>query len=492
MNLKSIYDTIQLNSSLEGDIVINKEHSTLNEMILMLGLNGISGKGLTGFHYSFTIPHISKEFDLLRFSSTNIINIELKSELNGKEEKIVKQQVQNEYYLKFIKQEVLVFTYVKGRGFFERNRQNDLVEVEIDEVIYTLNNTTPLLVTSLEKYFQPKNYLISPFNRTEKFLNNEYFLSDHQDQIKRKIVRSIDGEGGKVFCISANAGTGKSLLGYDIAKSVYNLGIHVEILHCGILNGGHKVLNQKIGNIRAIKYYKKTLETLSRCDKKKLLVIDEAHRIYTRQLKEIFDNYMDQRYTIICLYDSKQYLHYTEKVEVHKYLSESFPNIDYESLKLSKKIRTNKNMASFIRNFNHIGSSVKDCDYDNVTIEYFSNFEFVPEYLKELEKSHSWTPITFSSSLYNVECHERLSGICKRNAHQIIGQEFEKVTFVLDNNFRYIDRKFNVNKTYYSLEGMVYQILTRVVDELKIIVVGNEELYNDLISIKNLEFLASS
>jgi hypothetical protein len=38
--------------------------------------------------------------------------------------------------------------------------------------------------------------------------------------------------------------------------------------------------------------------------------------------------------------------------------------------------------------------------------------------------------------------------------------------------------------SYYSAEGMLYQIVTRVVDELKIIVYNNPELYVQLLKIK--------
>lgn len=49
------------------------------------------------------------------------------------------------------------------------------------------------------------------------------------------------------FCISANAGTGKTLLLYDIAKEILNRGKHVKIIHCGLLNEGHKLLRDNYG-----------------------------------------------------------------------------------------------------------------------------------------------------------------------------------------------------------------------------------------------------
>ena len=62
-----------------------------------------------------------------------------------------------------------------------------------------------------------------------------------------------------------------------------------------------------------------------------------------------------------------------------------------------------------------------------------------------------------------------------------------KVTLVMDNNFWYDNKnKLCVNGSYYSAEGMLYQIVTRAVDDLKIIVLDNPELYKKLIEIKRM------
>lgn len=57
----------------------------------------------------------------------------------------------------------------------------------------------------------------------------------------------------------------------------------------------------------------------------------------------------------------------------------------------------------------------------------------------------------------------------------------------MDQNFKYNDaNRLTAKKGYYSPDGMLYQIVTRVVDELKIIVLDNPELYLKLLEIKNL------
>ena len=54
----------------------------------------------------------------------------------------------------------------------------------------------------------------------------------------------------------------------------------------------------------------------------------------------------------------------------------------------------------------------------------------------------------------------------------------------MDDNFRYNENKLSAKKGYYSAQGMLYQIVTRVVDELKIVVLDNPSLYLKLLEIK--------
>ena len=74
-----------------------------------------------------------------------------------------------------------------------------------------------------------------------------------------------------------------------------------------------------------------------------------------------------------------------------------------------------------------------------------------------------------------------------KNAHAVIGQEFSKVAFVLDQNFSYDETgALTARPSYYSARGMLYQIVTRVVDELKVIVFNNPPLYFKILEIKSM------
>ena len=91
--------------------------SLVGHLIPELGSRSVSGSGwisnLDGFFFSYTIAHISKEFDLLKISGDGrcILNIELKSEAID-EKRISKQLSQNRYYLTHISTTIYSYTYV--------------------------------------------------------------------------------------------------------------------------------------------------------------------------------------------------------------------------------------------------------------------------------------------------------------------------------------------------------------------------------------------
>ena len=60
--------------------------------------NDISIADLDGFFYSFQIPQIGKEFDLLKFTDKLCLNIELKS-VSVPEAQILEQLLKNRHYL---------------------------------------------------------------------------------------------------------------------------------------------------------------------------------------------------------------------------------------------------------------------------------------------------------------------------------------------------------------------------------------------------------
>lgn len=66
------------------------------------------------FFYSFTIPRLGKEFDLIQIKEEQIVNIELKSG-EVTEEAIRKQLLQNRYYLAPLGRTIRSYTYISSQ-----------------------------------------------------------------------------------------------------------------------------------------------------------------------------------------------------------------------------------------------------------------------------------------------------------------------------------------------------------------------------------------
>lgn len=400
--------------------------------------------------------------------------------------KILSQMKRNYYYLQFLNRPLRIYTYVENDGFYMYDQAaDDVVQVDGQAIAEQMQRHIVNYSIDPDREFIPSNYLISPFNSTEKFINGAYFLTTAQERIKEEIFTELSVSPFMCFSISANAGTGKTLLLYDIAKSMIRSGQNIKLIHCGILNEGHLRLRETykwdICAIKAVNIL--SVESiLSGCS---MLFVDEAQRIRSHQLDLIMETAMKKGVPVVFSYDVKQYLRENEGRDIEEYLKEKFPSIRVSKKKLTTKIRTNKEMASFITNLFNIGKSQDYLNYSCVTVEYMPDMRTLKSYIRFL-KTDGWIPLTYTTSSREPDPYDTLSEVDGKNAHNVIGQEFSKVVFVMDKNFKYNDaNKLTARKGYYSPDGMLYQIVTRVVDELKIIVLDNPELYLKLLEIKN-------
>ena len=175
-------------------------------------LEGYYLEVLEGYYLGFTIPQISKEFDILRIGKESVINVELKNEFTT-EERIKNQLKQNKYYLSFLGKDTFHFTYVAKKDKLYKLENDDLVRTSFQELANLLSKQEVEEIENLERLFDPSNYLVSPFNSTDRFVNKKYFLTQQQEDIKNRI---INPEGSKdeqlFFTIKGGAGTGKTLL----------------------------------------------------------------------------------------------------------------------------------------------------------------------------------------------------------------------------------------------------------------------------------------
>lgn len=433
---------------------------------------------LDNFFVGYRIPQIGKEFDLLRFNKANIVNIELKSEAS--EDKILKQLKRNRYYLQFLDKEVSLFTYVQKTKKLYLLDGDQLVTVSVDELCKNLINECDEF-DDINKLFTPSNYLISPFNSTQKFMEEEYFLTEHQEEIRTNIMKVIYDKTSKTkfMALTGAAGTGKTLLTYDIAKELRNKGKQVLIVHCAQLNSGQIMLKEKYRwDICVAKEIECT--DLTKYD---IIIVDEAQRIYPYQFDKLIDSAKQKNMTCIFSYDEKQYLHTNEKSRnMAKKISEILTQPIY---KLTDKIRTNKEILSFIKPLFNRNEKLSDLRYPNIDLCYCSAEQEVILLSKHLQEK-GWKIPRYTPARYSPCYYKKYGTYDQESAHAVIGQEFDKVVAIIDNYFRYDDDGYLIaDNSYYSQRQMLYQILTRTRQKLYIIILNNEAMLKRCLEILN-------
>jgi len=145
------------------------------------------------------------------------------------------------------------------------------------------------------------------------------------------------------------------------------------VIHCGKLSKGQERLNESIKNFHVIaagylKYHPEIIRSYN------FILVDETHRIYPKHYDEICDLVMRDNKICIFSSDPEQVLSSAEKRNGIVQKINSLPLIDkYE---LSEKIRTNKELASFIISVRNLKKKPHiPMDYGNVILSYANNYE---------------------------------------------------------------------------------------------------------------------
>lgn len=457
-----------------------KEFEALKKLVLGLK-DFVSYKAFDNFAYSYSIPQISKEFDLLKITTKSVLNIELKSE---KTDKVLRQLQRNFYYLKALSMENLfLFTYIAETNevlFFDGEKVRTSSITELAEIINFLQDENAIL-SDFDVLFSPKKYLISPFNTPDRFLDGEYFLNDQQENIKNEIIFDIgrkQEEKCKFYRILGEAGTGKTLLLYDIAKEL-SLSYNVCLVHCGLPNEGLEWLKGKIDQLSLLTIKESMLYIKK--NRINVLILDESHRLYVQQFDYIINLAEENKWVVIFGIDPEQTLSQAEiKANI-------FQRIDKLSLKkkyvLSKKIRTNKEIAEFIRILGNLNWQR--------TVGKFSNVFVVPAYSYEQAdklifyfQNEGYTYISYTMSRFYSDPLDQLA--YNKNTHEVIGQEFDKVLMVLDDKFYYGENNHLMNSEHpnpnYVFGKLLFQGLTRTREKLALIIINNHDLFKKIVS----------
>lgn len=438
----------------------DREKGSIYHLVDYLLANGCMFEKLNNFYYSYTIPHIGKEFDLLKISDDKILNIELKSEDVGLE-RIKTQLLRNYNYLKYLSKEMYLFTFISNtKEFYKLDENLNLIKTTVLEVLSVINSYNDDTYLDIDKLFKPSDYLISPNTSPLRFINNQYFLTTQQEYIKNKIINNSNN----IFKITGEAGTGKTLLLFDIAK-YYSEKVRVLIISCNKENPAHKVISEQIKNIDIMS--SDDLKNIENNLKEyEYIFIDEAQRMNLSLFKKLTTS----NKKIFFVLDPKQVL---TKEEIKTNINNLIDKLNPVKFKLSNRIRINNSISSFTKKFFDLSTKNK-LDLSCVTLCYASN-------IKELE-----TYFNIHSNEYTYICSNKKyqnENINTVDILDVVGKDYENVLMILDSDFYYSKNRLmsfdSKNNDYLNLK-ILYQGLTRTRENVVLIIYRNKMLFKEL------------
>ena len=320
------------------------------------------------FFYSFQVPRLGKEFDLLQIKDDQIVNIELKS---GKvsDEAVRKQLLQNRYYLSVQGKMIQSYTYISSQERLVRlNNHDHIVEADWDQLCLALQRQSKDYEGDIEDLFQAEMYLFSPVTEPERFLNKEYFLTSQQKDIERRILDKIRKVKYGYFWFSGLPGTGKPLLLYDIAMK---LSVHQKVcmIHCGETGKEWKILHDRLLRIAFLS--DSQLEEGPDLKEYSAILVDEAHLLTEEKLHVILE--LSEKHPVIFSSDDEDMISDEEMDRTMIREIEHLPDI--QSFHLTNRIRTNAELSSFIQNMMHLPEKRTVRYYPHIQVVYANDEE---------------------------------------------------------------------------------------------------------------------
>ena len=424
------------------------------------GSEGAAAQGwmslFDGFWFSYTIEHISKEFDLLKFSADGscILNVELKSE-GIEEERIRRQLDQNRYYLSHISRTILSYTYVMAEdALYCLNDHGYLKKCPVDELAQAMKR--PALQKFVEdeigRFFRAQDYLISPVKTPEKFLSGRYFLTNQQAEFRRQILEQMEAKenipaisrlretgqpkagrgeakgGVPVISLTGNAGTGKTLLMFNLALELSRRR-RVLFLHGGPLLEGHRIIDRRLHKVRILSGTQMGAKEIVKMLEGKegvqphlqfdYLLVDEANRFSPPSLEKLLMRAKECGIPCIFSYDPHSIL---EPIPSMEEAEAVIARSETLRLELSGNIRINRPIFSFLRTLFHQKDRTGHADYSCIDILY----------------ADSRREARLLAAHYFAKGYERIDVSPESfRSGKIISQEFDRVLMVLDRRFYY-------------------------------------------------------
>ncbi len=456
------------------------------------------------YYYSFQIPKLGKEFDLLRISEDTVVNIELKSRAVA--DSAVKKQLElNRYYLSSLGKNIRSYTYLRGTEQLMRlTNGGRLIDATWEELSEDLRLQGRCFTGDIESLFKEEKYLISPLTDPDRFLRRDYFLTSQQRDIKRQILGEVNREdevtrissikqveneenaglsldvndcvrnSPKIFGFSGLPGTGKTLLLYDLAMELSEKQC-VCVLHYGSYP---KELKRLDDILKRVDFYNCSPSGMH-FDRDELhadyvaILVDEGHRIPSEEWDLVLAYANEAGIPVIVSYDREDVLAEEERPEDgSEYIENTRGIVKY---RLTNRIRMNNELSSFIQCVMRPAGRYNNRDYPSVRVLY-ANDEAEAKVLLDVSQHDGYIFIT------NTQCVEDMND-STMDIRDATCREFDRVVMPLYYGYYYDERGYLRGSAKGLSVRDIYHGLSRARECITLIVVDDYELFDVLLSI---------
>lgn len=434
----------------------------------------LSSKQLFGYLLDQTVEDgFREQFDILRFAKDSILNIELKSKypqdgLYG----IYDQLDRHTYLLNTLGKDVFAFTFVLDTNELFKIDKGGLVKIDFREVANNIEEE--YIEENSLKLIDASTIVISPYSEPDKFIESRYFLNHRQKEIRNIILR---GNSGK-FSISGGAGTGKSLVLFDLAKEFNKNKSILYIFVASIKNSSQLSVKYDFlfKSISEVKRW--SIDDYNNFD---VILIDEAQRLTRSQ----YDIFINSTATIIFSVDKEQVLKYDEEnVDIQALLDDN-PNVEKHIL--TDRVRSDKSLSTFIKKlFNLRERRLEPMKFPKVNVVYFTDVHDASEFIRDCEKVENYCCIEiaeYTTVFSKVKKRKQILSDSE-NGFTVIGREYDNVLIPIDERIYYNEdaKLIAVSNEYYPyLEiNNLFEGITRVKHNLLFVVINNIVMFKTI------------
>lgn len=429
------------------------------------------------FFYSFQIPRLGKEFDLLQIKDNYIVNIELKSGVVS-DQAIRKQLIQNRYYLSVLGRPIQSYTYISSQNRLVRLTHHDhIVDADWERLCEDLQKEGMNYEGNIEDLFRAELYLISPITDPVRFLKKEYFLTSQQRDIEKKILRDIYAKRSGCFWFSGIPGTGKTLLLYDIAMKL-SVRHRICMVHCEENGEKWRILHERLQRIdfladEQIRIEERKAGTQIPLEKYRGILVDEAHLLSKDKIERLLE--LSKEQPVIFSSDSEDVIS-TEEMDKEN-IKKLENQTDIKVFRLTNRIRTNAELSTFIQNMMHLPPRMNSRGYPHIFVVYANDDVEAENLLSDyIKQGYQWVEIE-ESERQEAQADLKMQAV----------RDMDKIVLLLDERY-YYDEEGYLRAACFMKNGSsyvrkIFHRLNHAKESIALVVKKNEKVYNTLLDL---------